>query len=150
MLEEGSTFPDFNLQDQDGKGWTLADLKGEKAIVYFYPKDDTGGCTAQACGFRDTLPRFAGARVVGVSPDSVKSHRKFVDKFGLNFPLLADPERALIGPLGLWIEKTLYGKKYMGVDRTTFLLDEDGKVLKIWRKVKPDGHASEVLAVLNG
>src|ERR1044071_3696610 len=145
MLKPGDDFPDFELQDQEGntvkqsdlfdpKGRTFSpcfqdgntvkksDLLGQKAIVYFYPKDDTSGCTAESCGFRDTLPKFKGARVIGVSPDSVKSHQKFKTKYDLNFTLLADPERKLIEPLGLWVEKTLYGKKYMGVARTTFLL----------------------------
>jgi thioredoxin-dependent peroxiredoxin len=148
VIKEGDKFPEFSLEDQDGKTATLDDLKGSRAIVYFYPKDDTSGCTAEACGFRDDFPRFQGARVVGVSPDNVKSHRKFADKYNLNFTLLADPDRKLIEAAGLWVEKTLYGKKYMGVDRTTFLLDENGTVLKIWRKVKPQGHSEEVLAAL--
>lgn len=148
MIHEGENLPDFSLQDQDGKTWTHNDLKGQKTIVYFYPKDDTSGCTAEACEFRDSMPRFMGARVFGVSPDSSKSHKKFADKYNLNFPLLADNDRKLIEACGLWVEKTLYGKKYMGVDRTTVLLDENGKIEKIWRKVKPQGHAAEVLAAL--
>jgi len=149
MLAPGDSFPDFELQDQDGKTVTKADLAGQRAIVYFYPKDDTSGCTAESCGFRDTLPKFKGARVIGVSPDSVKSHQKFKTKYDLNFTLLADPERKLIEPLGLWVEKTLYGKKYMGVARTTFLLSPDGRVEKVWEKVKPEGHEQEVLAAMD-
>jgi len=150
MLKPGDPFPDFELQDQNGQTVRKADLLGTKTIVYFYPKDDTSGCTLEACDFKDRLPKFSGARVVGVSPDSVKSHAKFVAKFGLNFTLLADPERTLIEGLGLWVEKTLYGKKYMGVARTTFLLDEKGNVAKVWEKVKPEGHADEVLASIAG
>jgi thioredoxin-dependent peroxiredoxin len=148
MIDVGSQFPDFSLPDQDGKVVSLADLKGKKAVIYFYPKDDTTGCTAQACSFRDRMPDIEGARVIGVSPDSSKSHRKFADKFGLSFTLLADTERSLIEACGLWIEKTLYGKKYMGVDRTTYLLDEDGKVIRVWRKVKPQDHADEIVLAL--
>ena len=148
MLQPGDDFPEFNLQDQDGNAVRKADLLGRRSIVYFYPKDDTSGCTAEACGFRDTLPKFSGARVFGVSPDTAKSHAKFHQKYGLNFTLLADPEKSLIGGLGLWVEKTLYGRKYMGVARTTFLLDENGKVARVWEKVKPEGHEKEVLAAL--
>lgn len=148
MLESGMPFPEFSLADQHGKTVSNSDLWGAMAIVYFYPKDDTSGCTLEACAFRDGLPRFSGARVIGVSPDPVKSHRKFADKYGLNFTLLADPDRKLIQACDLWVEKTLYGKKYMGVERTTFLLDESGTIAKIWRKVKPEGHAEEVRAAL--
>lgn len=148
MLQRGEDFPDFELQDQDGKTVRRDDLLGQRSIVYFYPKDDTPGCTAESCGFRDALPRFTGARVFGVSPDSVKSHAKFRDKHRLNFTLLADPDRKLIEALGLWVEKSLYGKKYMGVARTTFLLDPAGKVERVWEKVKPEGHEQEVLAAL--
>lgn len=148
MTDTGDLFPDFTLQDQDGRTHTLADLKGSRTIVYFYPKDDTSGCTTEACEFRDTMPRFAGAKVYGVSPDPVKSHRKFVDKYGLTFPLLADTEQALCQAVGVWVEKSMYGRSYMGVERTTFLLDADGRVERVWRKVKPAGHAAEVLAAL--
>jgi len=148
MLQPGDEFPDFELQDQNDETVRRVDLLGSRSIVYFYPKDDTSGCTMEACDFRDRLPKFSGAKVVGVSPDSVKSHAKFVKKFELNFTLLADPERKLIEPLGLWVEKVLYGKKYMGVARTTFLLDEKGKVIQVWEKVKPEGHAEEVLAAI--
>lgn len=148
MIDVGDAFPDFTLQDQDGKTWTKNDLIGSKTVVYFYPKDDTPGCTVEACEFRDLMPKFKGVKVFGVSPDAPKKHRKFIDKFSLNFPLLADTEKELCQTLGLWIEKTLYGKKYMGVDRTTYLLDENGTVEKVWRKVKHEGHAAEVLSAL--
>lgn len=150
MIDVGSPFPDFTLPDQNGEIVTKADLAGAKAIIYFYPKDDTPGCTTQACGFRDNLPKFSGARVIGVSPDPSKKHKKFEDKFSLTFTLLADTERSLIEALGLWIEKTLYGRKYMGVDRTTYLLDESGVIVKVWRKVNVEGHAEDVLAALGG
>jgi peroxiredoxin Q/BCP len=119
-----------------------------KTVVYFYPKDDTSGCTAEACEFRDAMPDISGARVVGVSPDNVKSHRKFVDKYNLNFTLLADVDHTLAEACGVWVEKSMYGNKYMGVDRTTYIVDEDGVVRHVWRKVKPLGHAAEVQAAL--
>ncbi|HEY3781050.1 MAG TPA: thioredoxin-dependent thiol peroxidase [Fimbriimonadaceae bacterium] len=146
MIEEGDQFPDFSLQDQAGVTHSLNDLKGAKSVIYFYPKDDTPGCTVEACNFRDNLPKFEGVKVFGVSPDDAKSHKKFETKFNLNFPLLADTDKSLTEKLGLWVEKSMYGKKYMGVDRTTYLLDANGKIEKIWRKVKVDGHADEVLA----
>jgi len=148
MIEEGSQFPTFSLPDQNGKIVSLADLKGQKAVIYFYPKDDTSGCTAEACEFRDSVPAIPGAKVIGVSPDDTKSHRKFADKYNLNFTLLADTDRSLCEALGLWVEKSMYGKKYMGVERTTYVLDEAGAIVKVFRKVKPQGHAAEVLAVL--
>jgi thioredoxin-dependent peroxiredoxin len=148
MLEAGQPFPDFELQDQHGNVRTAADLKGQKTIIYFYPKDDTSGCTQEACEFTELMPRFTGASVFGVSPDSVKSHAKFATKYNLNFPLLADTEQALANACGVWVEKSMYGKKYMGVERTTFLVDENGVVAKVWNKVKPAGHAAEVLASL--
>lgn len=149
MLEVGAPFPDFSLEDQDGKTVSKSDLLGQKTIVYFYPKDDTSGCTAEACEFRDLMPRFTGASVIGVSPDSVKSHRKFADKYSLNFTLLADTEQALCQAVGVWVEKSMYGKKYMGVERTTFLLDEQGTVVRVWQKVKPQGHAEDVRSALD-
>ena len=148
MIEPGVPFPGFTLQDQDGNVVTNLDLRGSKTIVYFYPKDDTSGCTVEACEFRDALPRFEGAKVIGVSPDSPKSHTRFVEKFGLNFTLLADVDKKLAEACGVWVEKSMYGKKYMGVARTTFLLDEEGVVLRVWQGVKPPGHAAEVLAAL--
>jgi len=148
MLQTGQPFPEFSLSDQDGKTITLDDLKGSKTIVYFYPKDDTSGCTVEACEFRDSMPRFEGAKVIGVSPDSAISHTKFIKKFDLNFTLLADTDKHLADACGVWVEKSMYGKTYMGVARTTFLLDENGIVVKVWEKVKPQGHAAEVLAAL--
>jgi peroxiredoxin Q/BCP len=145
MVETGSRFPDFSLQDQDGNVHTLDSLSGSPTVVYFYPKDDTTGCTQEACEFRDLLPTFAGVKVVGVSPDSAASHRKFAAKHSLPFPLLADEDQALAKACGVWVEKSMYGKKYMGVERTTFLLDAEGMVVNVWRKVKPAGHAREVL-----
>lgn len=148
MIDTGSPFPDFSLHDQSGEVVTLASLKGSKAVIYFYPKDDTPGCTKQACNFRDSLAAFEGVRVLGVSPDSAKSHTKFADKFHLNFPLLADTEHTLAESVGVWVEKSMYGKKYMGIERSTFLLDENGVVLKAWRKVSPESNTEEVLAAL--
>ena len=148
MLEAGSPFPDFSLLDENGNSFTLSDLKGQKTVVYFYPKDDTSGCTAEACEFRDTLPTIPGAKIVGVSPDNSKSHRKFADKYNLNFTLLADTEQSLCQAVGVWVEKSMYGKKYMGVERTTFILDAEGLIVKVFNKVKPQGHAAEVAAAL--
>lgn len=144
MLEEGAAFPDFSLSDQDGRVLTLHDLAGIPAIIYFYPKDDTPGCTVEACEFQAHFSKSRGIRIVGVSPDSPKKHIKFREKFGLGFTLLSDPERELIQACGLWVEKTLYGRKYMGVARTTVWIGADGVVRRIWRNVKPDGHASAV------
>lgn len=150
MIETGKPFPAFSLPDQDGNTVTNADLAGAKAILYFYPKDDTSGCTVEACEFRDSMPKFSGARVLGVSPDSPKSHQKFIAKYDLNFQLLADEAHALAEACGVWVEKSMYGKKYMGVERSTFLIDEHGIVTHAWRKVTPAGHADEVLAAVNG
>lgn len=148
MIQEGDSFPDFSLPDQDGRVVTNADWRGEKTVVYFYPKDDTPGCTVEACEFRDAAPSFAGAKVVGVSPDRPTSHQKFIAKFDLNFTLLADVDHTLAEACGVWVEKSMYGKTYMGIERSTFLVDESGVVTKIWRKVKPQGHAEEVAAAL--
>ncbi|RYG26324.1 thioredoxin-dependent thiol peroxidase [bacterium] len=148
MLFAGTPFPNFSLPDQDGNLVTLDDLKGGRTIVYFYPKDDTPGCTTEACEINQSLPDFAGARVFGVSPDSPKSHRKFVDKFGLGFTLLADEEHKLAEACGVWVEKSMYGKNYMGVQRSTFLLDENGIINKVWEKVTPKDHAKEILESL--
>ncbi len=144
MLDVGDVFPEFSLQDQNGDAWTRDRLKGHKCVVYFYPKDDTTGCTAEACGFRDLPPDVPGALVIGVSPDDVASHKKFAEKYGLNFVLLADPGKELIEPLGLWVEKAMYGRNYMGVSRTTYLLDENAVIRQVFRNVKPQGHAQEV------
>jgi thioredoxin-dependent peroxiredoxin len=148
MIDSGHDFPAFSLSAQDGKTYANADLNGSPSVVYFYPKDDTSGCTKEACEFRDRLSDIPGAKVFGVSPDGIKSHTKFAEKFNLNFPLLADEEKSLATALGIWVEKSMYGKKYMGIERTTYLLDADGKVAKVWRKVKPEGHAAEVMSAL--
>jgi peroxiredoxin Q/BCP len=151
MIERGAVAPDFTLETDQGESVTLSKLRGKQVILYFYPKDDTPGCTIQACDFRDAMPRFEGvsAVVLGVSPDSVKSHAKFREKFGLNFPLLADEEHSVSEVYGVWKEKKMYGRTYMGIERSTFLIDEEGRVSEMWRKVKPKGHTeilSEVLA----
>jgi peroxiredoxin Q/BCP len=150
MVERGSVAPDFTLPDDGGNPLRLSSLRGRKVVLYFYPKDDTPGCTAQACELRDALPRFEGvdAVVLGVSPDPVASHRKFRAKHGLNFPLLSDEDHAVAEAYGVWVEKSMYGSKYMGVERSTFLIGEDGRVLEAWRKVKPEGHAELVAAAL--
>lgn len=148
MLKEGDDFPEFSLPDQDGNVVTKADLEGHKAVVYFYPKDDTPGCTVEACEFRDVAPSQSDVKILGVSPDSPKSHTKFISKFQLNFPLLADVDHQLAEACGVWVEKFNYGKPYMGIERSTFLLDEKGRVRRIWRKVKAQGHAAEVTSAL--
>lgn len=148
MIDVGTPFPEFELPDQTGQVRTKADFLGSPTVFYFYPKDDTPGCTKEACAFRDQLPAFDGARVVGVSPDSVDSHQKFAKKHGLQFPLLADVEQALAQACGVWVEKSMYGKKYMGIERSTFLVDSEGIVRRVWRKVKPEGHAEEVAEAL--
>ncbi|MCC6402388.1 MAG: peroxiredoxin [Fimbriimonadaceae bacterium] len=150
MLDSGDPFPDFSLQDQGGTTHTKSDLLGSPVVIYFYPKDDTSGCTVEACEFRDRLAEIPGAKVYGVSPDPVRSHKRFAEKYGLTFPLLADVEKSLCTGCGVWVEKSMYGKKYMGVERTTFVLDSQGKVASVFRKVKPAGHAAEVLASLPG
>ncbi len=146
MIQEGDSFPSFSLPDQNGNTLTLDDLKGSKIVIYFYPKDDTSGCTAEACEFNAALPTVSGARVVGVSPDKPKSHDKFAKKYGLNFTLLADEDHSLAEACGVWVEKSMYGKKYMGIERSTFLLDENGMVVRTWRKVSVPGHVTQVLA----
>lgn len=149
MLTVGQAFPEFSLLNQDGETVTSDSLRGKRAVIYFYPKDDTPGCTTQACGLQEKLSDIPGANVFGVSPDSPKSHRKFADKFGLTFTLLADTEQALSNAAGVWVEKSMYGKKYMGVERTTFLLDENGVITHVFAKVKPASHAAEVIAALS-
>lgn len=150
MLEDGMKAPDFTLPDADGKSVRLASLKGHPVVVYFYPKDDTSGCTAEAKGFTCLIGDFkkAGADVIGISPDSPASHRKFQDKYDLSVRLLADEQRAAAEAYGVWVEKSMYGRKYMGVERSTFLIDAKGKIAKSWRKVKVPGHAEAVLAAL--
>lgn len=150
MAQEGDLAPDFTLPSDDGSMVTLSDLRGYRVILYFYPKDDTSGCTAQACEFRDNLPRIEekGARVLGVSPDPVRSHQKFKTKYDLNFPLLADEEHQVAEAYGVWKEKSMYGRTYWGIERSTFLIDEEGRVARAWRKVKAKGNADLVAAEL--
>lgn len=151
MIREGDLAPNFTLPADDEGDVSLEDLRGKSVILYFYPKDDTSGCTTEACEFRDTLSRIErdGAVVLGVSPDPVASHKKFKDKYDLNFPLLADEDHAVAEAYGVWKEKSMYGRKYWGVERTTFLIDPEGNVEKVWRRVKPKGHAEAVAAELN-
>jgi peroxiredoxin Q/BCP len=146
MLKEGDKAPEFSLNDSTGKNVSLKDFKGKKVVLYFYPKDDTPGCTKEACSFRDNLPRFSNINVeiLGVSADSEKSHQKFMEKYNLPFTLLSDPDKSVINDYGVWQEKNMYGKKTMGIVRTTFLIDENGKILKIFPKVKVDGHSEEI------
>lgn len=149
-LKEGDTAPDFSAATNGDGKISLADFKGQNVILYFYPKDDTPGCTKEACGFRDGFSEFKkrGAIVLGVSPDSVKSHDKFVEKFKLPFPLLADEDKKIVEAYGVWGEKTFMGRKYMGTHRVTFLIGGDGRIKKIWPQAKPDEHPAEVLAAL--
>lgn len=150
MLNVGDIAPDFTAEDQDGNTHRLKQYRGQTVVLYFYPKDLTSGCTTQACDFRDNLNRLAAGNVVllGVSPDTVKSHRKFADKESLNFPLLADPQKELVNRYGVWVEKSMYGRKYMEVERTTFILDKRGRIKHIFPKVKVQGHVQEVLNAL--
>lgn len=150
MIEVGKKAPDFSLMNQDGKKISLKDYLGKKVVLYFYPKDDTSGCTKEACNFRDEFPKFTKTKAVilGVSPDTVKSHKKFAEKYNLNFDLLADEEKKVVEKYEVWKEKSMYGRKYMGVERTTFIIDEKGKIKTIFNKVKVDGHNKEVLEAL--
>jgi peroxiredoxin Q/BCP len=150
MLEVGELAPDFALPDQEGRLHRLSDYRGRWVVLYFYPKDDTPGCTKEACGFRDEKGRLEelGAVVLGVSADDVESHKRFAEKYHLNFPLLSDPAKEVIRAYGAWGKKTLYGKEYEGVLRQTFLIDPEGRVAKVWRKVSPEGHAEEVAQAL--
>lgn len=138
--------------DKDGNEneYTLADFKGQKVVLYFYPKDNTSGCTQEACDFRDNMNRITSiATVIGVSPNDIKSHKKFKEKQNLNFLLLSDTEHTLSEAFGVWKEKSMYGKKYMGIERSTFILDENGNIIQEWRKVKVNGHVDEILKYLN-
>ena len=146
-LDTGDKAPDFTLPTDGGGELSLSSLKGRKVVLYFYPKDDTSGCTKEAIGFRDALADFekAGAAVIGVSKDSVAKHDKFKAKYELNFPLVADEECKACEAWGVWIEKSMYGRKYMGIERATFLIGADGKISRAWRKVKVPGHVDEVL-----
>ena len=147
MLNEGDIAPDFTTKDQNGKEVRLSDLRGQRVVLYFYPKDDTPGCTKQACSLRDSHDAFTekGIKVLGVSNDDEASHQKFISKFSLPFDLLADTEKEIVNAYGVYGEKNMYGKKYMGINRTTFLIDEEGKIKKIFKKVNVDEHADEVL-----
>jgi thioredoxin-dependent peroxiredoxin len=146
-LNTGDSIPDFTLPTDSGGTLSLADIKGEKAVLYFYPKDNTSGCTKEAQAFRDSLDDFAaaGARIVGISKDSVASHDKFKEKQDLNFTLVSDVDGTLCEAFGVWVEKSMYGRKYMGIERATFLADASGVIRQVWRKVKVSGHAAEVL-----
>lgn len=150
MLKEQDIAPDFELETDEGSKVRLSELRGRKVILYFYPKDDTPGCTTQACGIRDSWQEFqeTGALVYGISPDSVESHQKFREKYQLPFPLLADEGHQVAEAYGVWKEKSMYGRKYWGNERTTFIIDEEGRIAKIFPRVKPAEHAELVLQAL--
>jgi peroxiredoxin Q/BCP len=150
MIREGTIAPDFTLTTDGGGEVTLSDFRGQRVVLYFYPKDDTPGCTAEACSFRDDYSEIitAGAVVLGVSPDSVKSHDKFKLKYELPFALLSDPDHQVAEMYGAWGEKEMYGRTYMGILRSTFVIDEEGRIIKVFPKVKPKNHSQEVLAAL--
>jgi thioredoxin-dependent peroxiredoxin len=152
MLNVGDQAPDFTLKNDAGEDVTLSSLRGKPVILYWYPRDDTPGCTVEACSFRDAYGEFqrAGAVVLGVSTDDIKSHEKFKTKYSLPFTLLSDPEHQVAEQYGVWGLKTFMGKEYMGVSRVTYLIDENGVIKQIWPKVKPEGHADEILAALRG
>lgn len=146
-IETGKTAPDFSLPADGGSTVTLSDLRGKNVVLYFYPKDDTSGCTSEAIAFNGLRQAFekAGALIIGVSPDSVKRHDKFKKKHDLSLTLVSDESKAMLETYGVWVEKSMYGRKYMGVERTTLLIDREGRIARIWRKVKVPGHAEEVL-----
>jgi thioredoxin-dependent peroxiredoxin len=150
MVEEGKPAPDFELTSDAGERVRLSDFRGKPVVVYFYPRDDTPGCTAQACGIRDNYGAFAerGAVVLGISPDDESSHVEFKKKYALPFTLLADPDHAVADEYGVWGERNMYGKTYMGIERSTFLIDPEGNVARVMRRVKPDTHAEKVLEAL--
>jgi peroxiredoxin Q/BCP len=149
-IKVGDKAPSFKLKNQDGKTISLSDLKGKPIVLYFYPKDDTSGCTKEACNFRDEFPKFGKmkAEIIGISADSVESHKKFAQKYKLPFNLLSDEKKEVIEKYGVWQEKSMYGKKYMGIVRTTFIIDASGKIGKIFPKVKVDNHNKEVIEAL--
>jgi peroxiredoxin Q/BCP len=151
MVEEGQDAPDFELTSDSGEVIRLSQFRGKPVVLYFYPRDDTPGCTAQACGIRDSYDDFEerGAVVLGVSPDEETSHVKFKQKYGLPFTLLADPEHMVAEQYGVWGEKKYMGRTYMGVERSTFLIDENGRIARVMRRVKPDTHVEQVLAALS-
>jgi peroxiredoxin Q/BCP len=147
---EGAPAPDFALSNANGDTVRLSDLRGRTVVLYFYPKDDTPGCTKEACGFRDNMARLTelGVTVLGVSPDSPESHRRFAAKYELPFDLLSDPDNAAATAYGVWVEKSMYGRTYMGIERSTFVIDGDGVLRKAFRKVKVPGHVDEVIAAV--
>ncbi|MEM6461380.1 MAG: peroxiredoxin [Pseudomonadota bacterium] len=151
-LTEGMKAPDFELPRDGGETAKLSQYFGRKLVLYFYPKDDTSGCTKEALAFTELKDKFnaAGADILGMSPDSATKHDKFISKHELSVPLASDEDKTTLEAYGVWVEKSMYGKKYMGVERSTFLIDEGGKIEKIWRKVKVPGHAEEVLATVTG
>ena len=150
MLQVGKKAPTFKLKNQDGKVISLSDLKGKKVVLYFYPKDDTPGCTKEASAFRDEFPKFSGlnAVILGVSPDSAESHKKFIAKYKLPFDLLSDENKEVLEKYDVWKEKNNYGKKYMGVERTTYIIDENGLITKIFNHVKVEGHSAAIQEAL--
>jgi peroxiredoxin Q/BCP len=150
MLEVGKKAPSFTLPDSEGKKVSLNDFKGKKVVIYFYPKDMTSGCTQEACDFRDALPNFSKIKtvVLGVSVDSIESHKKFAAKYNLPFKLLSDEKKEVVEKYGVWKEKSMYGKKYMGIERTTIIIDEEGRIKNIFPKVKVTGHVEEVMKAL--
>lgn len=152
QLTEGSKAPDITLPTDGGGTVRLSDYKGQKLLVYFYPKDDTSGCTKESCSLSENIKSFEklDCAIIGISKDSVKSHDKFKAKYDLKFPLGSDQDSDVCERYGVWVEKSMYGRKYMGIERTTFLIDEQGKIQKIWNKVKVDGHTDEILEELNG
>lgn len=149
-LQTGSKAPNFNLPTDGGGKAKLSDYKGKKLVLYFYPKDDTSGCTKEACGFKDNLKQFEklDCAVLGVSKDSVEKHNKFKEKYKLNFPLASDEDGKVCEAYEVWVQKSMYGRKYMGIERATYLIDENGKIEQIWRKVKVPGHVEEILKTL--
>jgi len=151
MVKEGATAPAFKTTDANGESVSLKDFRGQKVVLYFYPKDDTPGCTKEACSFRDAFAKFkkGGINILGVSPDTEKSHQKFVAKYKLPFTLLADTDHAIADAYGVYGEKKFMGRTYMGIHRTTFLIDEKGKIKKVFAKVKPEDHADEVLGAFS-
>ena len=150
MVNEGDPAPDFRLPADDGRTYSLKEFRGKKVVLYFYPKDDTSGCTREACSFRDSLARVTskGAVVLGVSKDDLDSHARFRKKYELTFPLLSDTDGKVLNAYGVWKEKSAYGKTFMGVERTTFIIDEKGRIAKVFLRVKVDGHVDEVLEAL--
>jgi thioredoxin-dependent peroxiredoxin len=152
MIKPGNKLPAFALKDENGNVLTNKGLAGQRAVLYFYPKDDTPGCTKEACNFRDNLPKFGKLNipVYGISADDEKVHGKFIKKYDLNFSLLADIDHQVCDAFGTWVEKSMYGKKYFGIQRSTFLISADGKIEKVWEKVSPEFHAREILDYLSG